>query len=69
MDNPSEGQLWFKRYPVFNEVIVRIVAVSDTHVTFGDDDDVADGNFDDSVLVINTTAEFVADYAPLSTAK
>jgi hypothetical protein len=62
LEIPEVGSYWAKRYPVFNECIVRVTEIDTLGpgVGFGDDD--GNDTVTESWLSV---AQFNADYKPL----
>lgn len=62
-DVPDLGSLWFKRYPILNVCIVRVVLVDGDQVTFVDDDDTDRFcNYDPDQASTLSLEEFNRDY-------
>lgn len=61
-DVPVVGSVWFKRYPIFAAVIVKVVKVEGDQVTFCDDDDVNLGKYDPENASTVSIEQFHTDY-------
>lgn len=61
-DVPVVGSVYFKRYPVFATVVVKVVKVEGDQVTYCDDDDVDLGRYNPEDASTCSIEQFHTDY-------